>query len=84
VHPLQVDNVIRKFSNTALDADDTQDLISDLQKQDGAFVRFTLDSQLCLRSLYWATAEQVHAAHVELQGNVHMWHTHISHLLYGV
>jgi hypothetical protein len=56
---LQVDNVIRKYKSTTLDENDTQDLISDLQKEEGAFVRFTLDSHNCLRSLFWATAEQV-------------------------
>jgi hypothetical protein len=55
----QVDNVIRQYASPALDPADTCDLITDLQKEEGAFVRFTLDSQGCLRSLFWATAEQV-------------------------
>jgi hypothetical protein len=56
---MQVDNVMHKYTSPALDPEDTQNLISDLQKEEGAFVRFTLNSQGCLRSLFWATAAQV-------------------------
>ena len=70
--PLQVDNVIRKRSSTTLDANDTQDLISDLQKEEGAFVRFTLDSHNCLRSLFWATADQVRHERVQRMLEMHL------------
>jgi hypothetical protein len=67
-----VDNVIRKCSSTTLGANDTQDLISDLQKEEGAFVRFTLDSHNCLRSLFWATADQVRHERVQRMLEMHL------------
>ena len=75
--PSQVDNIMRDSSSGVLPAAETQDLITLLQKEEGALVRFTLDSQGCLRSLFWATADQV----ISL---LCMWHVHKRHAPHAV
>jgi phage-related protein len=50
---------MRQDPSQQLHPAETQELITSLQKEEGAYVRFTLDSHGCLRSLFWATAEQV-------------------------
>jgi hypothetical protein len=56
---LQIKNIIQKTVNAKLDPKEAQKLVTEVGEQPGAFVRHILDGQGCLRSIFWATPEQV-------------------------